>query len=222
MTPKRPRESEWIVLRTTLDQDFEGLTLSEIMPRLAHAYLVRENLTLDMRGSMGKTCTSAFNDLEHSIESYACDDSVYDWYQLSIPGYDSEWRNVLQEAKVDIATVLGEHNPKTKRCKGAFQVIPFDHKRQWWMFSYTEDVGVTPRMVLLDPASVTAADRTQIIKSFQEAPRSVRDVDDAANGDDPSDYLQELGGVWAAAPSSSDLEKGCLQIMGYSMLFDSL
>jgi hypothetical protein len=43
---------QWIRLTTYLCDDFDGMIVHEVMPRLAYTYLIREDVTLEMKGSI--------------------------------------------------------------------------------------------------------------------------------------------------------------------------
>lgn len=102
MSAKRSRkdESEWVSLTTFLDQDFAGMIVTETMPRRAYEFLKIENPSLDMRGSLGKTCDAAFNDLKHTCVPTYPDTKIEDWF-TSDDFENGAWRKVLDEYDLD-------------------------------------------------------------------------------------------------------------------------
>jgi hypothetical protein len=117
-SPKKPRvdepteikapvaETPWVTVTTILDQDFDGLTLVEDMPRKAYHYLVRTNPSLDMHGSMDKTCDSNFNDLAHIVSPASqITRRTRDWFESNL-GCDHQWCELLKEIDVTLIEIL--------------------------------------------------------------------------------------------------------------------
>lgn len=115
---KRPREDDsddWIELTYHLNQDFDGMSMIDHMPLHAYHYLKRTNPSLDMHGSMGKTCDAAFNDLCMTFKlAPNVGTAAVDWYTSLHAG---EWRTVLKEQGTPIEEVLGSDPVVRKKAR---------------------------------------------------------------------------------------------------------